>query len=118
MKKSNLKYYIGIILILIIDSLHSIFFSNNEKYDIYLFYDYPNSGRYLTNILWDISNLFSFSLITYWLSFYNKIVFKPLFLISIYIWISYLLFYNQTSSLLIIPIYIFLALYYNKNKLK
>lgn len=120
MSRVNLKYHIGIILILIVNSLHILLFKNNDMYDIYLFFDYPDpeEGRYLTNILWDISNLFSFSLITYWLSNYNRKVFKPLFITSILIWFSYFLFYNQISSLLIIPSYIVLAIYYNKNIFK
>ena len=109
MKSSNLKYYIGIIFIIILDSLHIILFNNNDKYDVYLFY---NHERYLTNILYDISNLFKFSVLTYFLSHYNKIVFKPLFALSLIIWLSYFVYYNQIGSLLLIPIYILLIIFY------
>ncbi len=110
MKRSNLKYYLGIALIFLISSLHYIFFDNNDKCDVFLFFQHK---RYLTNILFDISNLFNFSLLTYFLSRYNKTVFKPLFITSLFIWVSYFTFYNQASSLFIIPIYLLLILYYN-----
>ena len=82
MKQSYLKYYIGIALMLLVDSLHNIFFENNDKYDVYLFYDHK---RYLTNILYDISHLFKFSLLTYWLVSISEKVFMPLFILSLLI---------------------------------
>lgn len=111
MKKQYLKYYIGIAVMLFVDSLHNILFENNDKYDVYLFYDHQ---RYLTNILYDISHLFKFSLLTYWLINISKSVFKPLFILSLLIWISYFTFYNQASSLILIPIYLLTAIYYYK----
>ena len=115
MNKTNLKYYLGIIFIILIDSLHVLFFENNSKFDVYLFY---NHNRYFTNILYDISNLFKFSILTYWLIRVNKSIFTPLFITSIIMWISYFIFYNQISSLLIIPIYIITMLIYNKKIFK
>ena len=112
MKRQNLKYYIGIFLIFLIDSLHVIFFENNDKIDIYLFYEHK---RYLTNILFDISNLFKFSILTYWLISMSKKIFRPLFILSLCTWISYFVFYNQFASLVLIPIYSVLILTHNKN---
>ena len=112
MRYSDLKYYIGIVLILCIDTLHIIFFDNNDKYDVYLFY---NHERYLTNILYDISNLFRFSMLTFWLIYLRKKVFIPLFILSLLMWISYFTFYNQMSSLFLIPCYLVVAFLYNKN---
>lgn len=115
MNKVNLKYYVGIIAIFLVDSLHVLYFSNNDKFDVYLYY---NHERYLTNILYDISNLFKFSLLTYWLISVNRKIFTPLFITSLFIWISYFFFYNQKSSLLIMPIYLILLFIYNKNMFK
>ena len=112
MIKSNLKYYIGIIAIIIIDSLHNVFFENNDKFDVYLMYGHE---RFLTNILYDISNLFKFSILTYWLISLNRTIFRPLFILSLFTWISYFVFYNQLASLFLIPIYILLILAHNKN---
>lgn len=105
MNAKNLKYYIGIIAIILLDSLHNLLFENNQKFDVYLFYEHK---RYLTNILYDVSNLFKFSLLTFWLIRLNKGVFKPLFITSLFIWILYFFFYNQKESIIIIPIYILL----------
>lgn len=109
MKVSDFKYYIGIILIIVLDSLHSVFYDNWNKYDVYLFF---NHKRYLTNILYDISNLFKFSLLTYFLTSYNRRVFKPLFILSIFIWFFYFINYNQLGYLLLVPIYLVLILFF------
>lgn len=100
---------------LFINSLHYIFFTNNDKYDVYLFY---NHSRYFTNILYDISGLFSFSLLTYWLIDLSYRIFKPLFIVSLATWLSYFTYYNQKTSLVLIPLYIILSFVYNKNILK
>lgn len=104
--KSDLKFYIGIGMILLIGSLHIVFFDNDSKYDVYLFYDHK---RYLTNILYDISTLFDFTILSYFLSLYNRKIFRPLFFLSIMFWFSYFIFYNQIGTLLLIPIYVIMA---------
>lgn len=114
MRASHLKYYVGIIIIFVIDSLHNIFFENNDRIDVYLLYDHK---RYVTNILYDVSNLFRFSLLTYWLMDISRTVFKPLFYLSLLTWLSYFIFYNQIASLVIVPIYIIIAMYFNKKSL-
>lgn len=111
MKQSNFKYYIGISVIFLIDSLQSILFNNNDKFDVFLFY---NHDRYLTNIIYDIGNMFTFSVLTYFLINLNRKIFKPLFIVSIFWWLSYFTFYHQLSSLLLIPIYLVLVVYYNE----
>lgn len=113
MLKSSLKYYIGIILIFIVDSLHTMFFENNDKYDVYLMYDHE---RYFTNILYDVSNLFTFTVLTYFLSLYNRKIFKPLFVLSLIAWFSYFIFYNQIGNLIMIPVYILMIIIYNTNR--
>jgi hypothetical protein len=112
MKPSNFKFYIGIIFMFFIGNLHTIFFGSDEKYDLYLLYDHK---RYLTNILYDFSTMFDFTLLTYFLAHYNKRVFMPLFILSFFAWGSYFVFYNQTGSLVLIPIYLILVVCYNRN---
>lgn len=112
MKATDFKYYLGIILLFIVDASHNLFFENNSKFDVYLYYDHQ---RYLTNILYDISNLFKFSLLTFWLRKLNRNVFTPLFYSSLLIWVLYFLFYNQKESIIIIPFYILLTYIYNKS---
>jgi hypothetical protein len=111
MKRTNLKYYIGIALVIVVGSLHLMFFENDSKLDVYLFYNHP---RYLTNILYDISNLFNFSLLTYWLSRTNRRVFMPLFYLSLFAWVSYFMTYHQITSLLTIPLYGVIVYFHNK----
>lgn len=94
------------------EMLHNLFYDNNERYDVYLLYEHT---RYLTNILYDIGNLFSYSILTYFLIRLNRKIFTPLFITSLFTWISYFTFYNQASSLLLIPIYLILVVYYNQN---
>ena len=106
MRSGNLKYYIGIGLMMFVGSLHNIYFENNDKYDVYLFYSHP---RYLTNILYDISILLNSTILTYWLTKYKRGVFKPLFYTSLAAWGTYFLFYNQIASLILIPLYLWLV---------
>lgn len=108
--EQELKYYIGIGIIMFLATLHVLTFPNNNQYDVYLFYDHP---RYLTNIIYDISVLFKTSILTYWLSRFKKKIFKPLFITSIAWWGTYFLFYNQMASLILIPLY--LCLVYKQN---
>lgn len=115
MQKRYLKYYIGIFLIILIDSLHVIFYDNDEMYDVYFLIDYE---RYLTNILGDISDYFRFSILTFWLIQLNKKIFKPLFITSLLAVGFYFLDYNQLLSLLLIPIYLILAIKYNETIFK
>lgn len=109
----RLKYIICILLLFIVNSLHVVLFENNNKYDVYVFY---NHKRYLTNILYDISVLFQFITFTYMLQDFKRNIFKPLFLSGLLSVPSYFLFYHQISSLIIIPIYIILTIYYNNKK--
>lgn len=106
MKRENLEYHIGIGMMILVSSLHVVFFENNDKYDVYAFYD---KSRFLTNILYDISVLFDATILTYWLSKYKRNIFKPLFITALLSWGTYFLFYNQMVSLILIPLYIWLV---------
>lgn len=114
MKQSDFKYYLGILLMLFVDTLHIIFFENDSKFDVYLYYDH---SRYLTNILYDIASMVRFSILTYWLISINRRIFTPLFILSILMWFSYFICYNQLSSLFLIPAYFATVIIYNKKNL-
>lgn len=119
MNSTNKKYWIGIIAIILVDSLHNIYFNDDRQLDLFLFYDYPNGeGRYIDNILYDVSNMFKFSVLTYFLININKRIFKPFFILSLGVWVSYFTFYNQISSLFLVPLYGVLVLLYNRKSLK
>jgi len=106
--KSDIKYFVGVALILITGILHIAFFDNNDKYDVYLLY---SNQRYLTNILYDISVLTEFSVLTYFLVNLNKKWFRPLFIFSLLQWISYFLVYRQSWTLIGLPLLIILYYY-------
>ena len=114
MKKSSVKYYLGIACIFFMNTLKNVFFSSDLKLDVYLFY---NHARYVDNILYDLNNLFVFSLLTYWLIELNRKTFIPLFITSIVSWIFYFLFYCGMLNLLIIPLYVITTFIYNKKLL-
>ncbi len=113
MKVSDYKYICGIGIILITGVSHIIFFDNNEKYDVYLYYSHK---RYLTNILYDISVLTEFTVLSLFAIKLNRRIFRPLFIFSLLQWISYFLVYRQAWTLLGLPILI--MLYYYEFRLK
>lgn len=99
---SDLKYYLGILAILLVNSLHVIYFNNDNKYDIYLFY---NHERYLTNILYDVGVLVTLTILSRFLCNFKRNIFKPLYYTFLFSWLMYFLFYWQMASLFIIPFY-------------
>lgn len=101
------KYYIGICLLIVTNSLHVLFFENNSRYDVYLFYEHE---RYLTNILYDVSTLLTFTVLSYWLSGFKKAIFQPLFITSMLSWAFYFTVYWQKASLFLIPFYLCIAI--------
>ena len=103
----SVKYYIGIASILLMNSLHIIFFQNDNMYDVYLFYSHE---RYLTNILYDTGNIYSANILFYFLTKYKRNIFLPIFYTSLAMWITYFVFYNQLASLILIPFYLCTAI--------
>lgn len=108
MSNKDWKYIYGIALILITGMLHIIFFSNDNKYDVYLFY---NHKRYLTNILYDISVLTEFSVLTYFAINLNRRIWRPIFIFSLLQWGAYFLVYRQMWTLLTLPMLIIMYYY-------
>ena len=88
--------------------MHIVFFNNNEKYDVYLFYSHK---RYLTNIFYDISVLTEFSVLTSFAIKLNKKIWRPMYYFSIMQWVAYFLVYRQMWTLLALPILILLYYY-------
>lgn len=104
---SSLKYYFAIASILFVNSLHIIFFTNDEMYDVYFFYDHK---RYFTNILYDIGIIYSSNILTYILIKYKRLIFLPIFYTTLAMWVTYFLFYHQLASLILIPFYTCIAI--------
>ena len=91
-----------------------MFFNSEAKADVYLFY---NHARYIDNIFYDVSNLLTFVIFSYWASRYDKQAFMPFFWISLFEVSGYFLFYKQFITLASMPILVILLIYYN-NKFK
>ena len=109
MKKDNMQYYIGIGISIFLHALQNVVYDSDLKFDIYWFYDYPKGGRFITNIVYDIAVLFDTVILTYWLSRYKRSIFRPLFIINVLMVVFYFLFYRQMTSLILIPLYLWLV---------
>jgi len=86
------------------------FFYSDIKADVYLFY---NHSRYLDNIFYDITNLLTSTILSFYASKWKKNIFAPFFYASLLQWVLYFTFYKQMSSLVVVPFLIFLILLYN-----
>lgn len=112
---TSFKYYFWIGTTFAINALHVVFFNNNDKYDVYYFYEH---NRFLTNILYDIGVLYTITVLSYFLRKLSWRVFEPLFIASLFSWVFYFAVYWQMASLLIIPLYICIAILYQTKLVK
>lgn len=120
----------------VLELLQNITFESNLKFDIYLLYDYPNNGRYISNIFYDLSAHYAWIILTYSLfislnslkslkshdiNVKRLIMFAP-YVRAVFFWrilelILYFLFCNQTTNLISFPFLItFIILIYAKNR--
>lgn len=111
MKVGDLKILLTLMLPVLTGVFITYFFYKDIKADVYLFYDH---ARYLDNIFYDITNLLSVSILTWYGTRWKRNIFMPFFIISIYEWIMYFLVYKQWVVLTELPILIILILIYNR----
>jgi hypothetical protein len=119
----GIKRYQEIILLslcVIFGGLHNLFVGTGYRADIFLFYDYPNGGRFISNILHDLGNLFTITTALY--LFYKHARYKylrniaaPFLIISAIDIVDYVLFFKQLS-LIKLPILLILIVYFYKKK--
>lgn len=121
------------IIWLIFETFHVALNESNIRIDIFLLYDYPGSGRYLTNILYDLSVHFYWlaSTFIFWRVFrYFKIAdqkdvilnklsnmsgyVKVIFFWRVLEFIFYLLICNQSTNLVTLPILFIMIIYENR----
>ena len=57
MKKKDYSILIALLVLSFLAGLHEKLGSSDFQTDIFLFYDYPNDGRWLSNIFMDVSQL-------------------------------------------------------------
>jgi hypothetical protein len=89
------------------------FFYQDVKADVYLFYDH---ARYLDNIFYDIINMLTTTIFTWYASRWKRNIFMPFFIVSLVSWALYFTIYKQGASLIEIPILILLIIAYNTKK--
>lgn len=100
---SKLKKHFLVLSVVLVNSLHVIFFNNKEMYDVYLFYEHP---RHLTNILLDIGCIYAANVFTYLLMQKERSMYLPVFYTTLLIWPFYFTVYRQGASLFLIPFYL------------
>ena len=114
MTQIRLKHIIIALIPTIISLGVVVFYHSDAKADMYLFYEHQ---RYIDNIFYDVSNLLTAVIFTYWASRYDKRAFMPFFWVSLFEVAGYFLFYKQFITLASMPILVILLIYYN-NKCK
>ena len=112
MRVRDVKILIVCLLPVLTGLFITLFFYSDAKADVYLFYDH---ARYLDNIFYDITNMLTVSIFTYYASKWKKNIFTPFFIVSLMDWLLYFTVYKQAVSLITIPILIGLLIVYNSN---
>lgn len=110
MSNIRLKHILIALIPTIISLGVVVFFNSDAKADVYLFY---NHARYIDNIFFDISNLMTFVIFSYWASRYDNRAFMPFFWLSLIELAGYFLFYKQFITLVSMPMLVILLIYYN-----
>ena len=122
MKKKN--YFIIVLLSILVyfGGVYKNFIGTGIRCDVFMFYDHPKGGRFLSNILVDINSMLTTSLL-FFLWYYSvvskelKRVILPFLIISIVDIADYFLFYKQYSIIKLPLLIIMLILFnYKKNK--
>ena len=109
-------YYVLLILcfLCVIAGLHENFIGSGLRYDIYQFYDYPK-GRYLSNIIYDVSGLITRTTLLGMLYSLSKtkdlrIVFFAFGLLSIADIVDYFLFFQKNAYIKLFFIMCFVSI--------
>ncbi len=117
MKKNQIYILTILSLCVFFGGYYKKYIGTGIRADIFIFYDYPNGGRLLSNIFNDISQMITVSFILgLWYYFENKLSKKsailPFLIISIVDLLDYFLFYKQ-MSVFKLPLLIFLIFLFN-----
>jgi len=117
MKKRNI--YIASLLSVLVyfGTIYKKFIGTGIRCDVFMFYDHPKGGRFLSNILVDINSMLTTSLL-FFLWYYSvvskelKRVILPFLIISLVDIADYFLFYKQYSTIKL-PLLIILLIFFN-----
>lgn len=118
MQKKSIHIITFLSIAVLLGGLYKRFIGSGIRADVFLFYNYPNGGRLVTNIINDVSQMFTVSLILFLWVYHDsrKSIEKavtPFFIISVIDMIDYFVFYKQ-MSLYKLPLLIFLLIIFNK----
>ena len=113
MRIQDIKSIIICTIPIILSMFVTLFFYSDLKLDVYLFYDH---ARFVDNIFYDVSNLATASIFTWYASKWKRNIFMPFFIISLVEWVLYFTFYKQMASLMLLPLLVFLIILYNRKK--
>ncbi len=103
MKSRSFKVNLVFSICVFLGSIYKYFVGTGMRLDLFLFYDHPKGGRFVSNILVDVSNMITISAILFMFylnartrSVKNAIV--PFLCVSILDVFDYFLYYKQMSS--------------------
>jgi len=112
------QYFVLIILCILvfISGLHERFIESDNRYDIYHFHDYPNGGRYISNIVKDFSQLIVVTSLLFMIYFISptrnyKKIFLPFLIISCADIVDYVLFFQKFAHVKLAALLILFAIY-------
>jgi hypothetical protein len=111
MKVQDVKIIITCLIPLILGIFITLFFYSDAKADVYLLYDHE---RFLDNIFYDVTNLATATIFTWYASKWKRNIFTPFFIVSLLQWVLYFTVYKQGASLISIPILVLLIYLYNR----
>jgi hypothetical protein len=92
-------------LVVLLQSSHLVFDLSGMRADIFLFYDYPNDGRLVSMLLYEISKYFALCTVSFLLWYRVRNPYYLVFFIwFMYDFVTYLLFFGQSTNLVGLPL--------------
>jgi len=114
MKKKDYSILIALLVLSFLAGLHEKLGSSDFQTDIFLFYDYPNDGRWLSNIFMDVSQLITRTSLLYLLYYMAttknlKTIFMAFFILSCSDVVDYFLFFQQHAHIKLLGLLCFIV---------
>jgi len=114
MKKSEYNVLLFLLGLCLFAGLHEKIGSSDFRVDLFLFYDYPNDGRWLSNIFMDVSGLATRTGLLYLLYYIAttknlKQIFMAFFILSCLDVVDYFLFFQQNAHVKLLGLLCFMV---------
>lgn len=122
MKRKNYFIIVFLSILVYLDGVYKYFIGTGIRADVFLFHEHSKGGRFVSNILVDVSNMFTLiSVLFLWYytvtSTQLKRIILPFLIISVVDMADYFLFYKQ-YSIIKLPLLIILLIIFNYKKKK